>query len=56
VDLVEGSTPSETEKEPTSNVSIRGAGNVEAPATLDIFFPTDGTKKDRKMLMFVHLD
>jgi hypothetical protein len=40
---VEGSTPSEMEEEPadtTSNVSVRGAGNVWAPATWDNFAPT----------------
>jgi hypothetical protein len=47
-DIVEGSTPSKTEVKPTSttsNVSIRGAGNVEALATWDNFAPPFGKKK-----------
>jgi hypothetical protein len=37
---MEGSTPSETEEEPTgitSNVSLRGNGSVRTPATRDNF-------------------
>jgi hypothetical protein len=53
---VEGSAPSETVEEPTYIISIRRDGDVGALATLDSFAPTTGTKKDRKRLMFVHLD
>jgi hypothetical protein len=37
-----GSAPSETFEEPTSNVSVRGAGDVGAPATWDSSAPTVG--------------
>jgi hypothetical protein len=53
VDLVEGLTPFEAEKEAAYGV---GAGNVGAPTTLDSFAPTIEMKKDRKRLMLVHLD
>jgi hypothetical protein len=53
LDLVEGSTPSEVEKEAAHGVR---AGNVGALATLGSFTPTIGKKKDRKRLMFVHLE
>jgi hypothetical protein len=43
--IVEGSAPYETEKEPTSNVSTRRAGNVAAPATWDNFAPPFRKKK-----------
>jgi hypothetical protein len=36
------------EKEPTRSFSIRGAGNVGAPATLDNFAPPFGKKKKEK--------
>jgi hypothetical protein len=37
LDIVDELAPSETEEEPTRNFSIRGAGNVGAPATLESF-------------------
>jgi hypothetical protein len=40
LDIVEGSAPFEMEEEPTSSFSIRRAGNVGAPATMDRFPPT----------------
>jgi hypothetical protein len=40
LDTVEGLAPSEMEKGPTRSFSVRGAGNVGAPATLDSFAPT----------------
>jgi hypothetical protein len=55
LDVVEGSPPSKTE-EPITKVSVRRAGIVGALATLDSFVPTIGAKKDRKRLMFIHLD
>jgi hypothetical protein len=39
LDVVEASLPSETEEEPTSSVSVRGAINVEAPATRESSAP-----------------
>jgi hypothetical protein len=43
----EGSTPSETEEEPTSNVGVKGAGNVGAPAILPRHL------ENKKLLMLV---
>jgi hypothetical protein len=55
LDIVDGSSPSETEEEPATKVSGRRARIVGALATLDSFAPTVGAKKDRKRLMFIHL-
>jgi hypothetical protein len=53
LDIVEGSAPSETEK-PTSNISVRWAGNVGPPATQDNFSPT--AEKETLWIMMMHLD
>lgn len=48
--------PSETVEEPTLTISIRRAGDVRAPATLDSPPPPQRwNEKGQKMLMFVHL-
>jgi hypothetical protein len=49
--IVEGSAPSKTEEEPTSSASIRRAGNVGTPATLDSFASTVGKRKTRKIFV-----
>jgi hypothetical protein len=58
LDIVEGSAPSETEEKPTSNVSVREAGDVGSPAALDNFAPTARERKRRRTfwMMVVHLD
>jgi hypothetical protein len=56
---MEGSAPSKMEERHTSitsTVNVRRARDVGAPDTLDSFAPTVGAKRDRKRLMFVHLD
>lgn len=50
---MEGSTPTETEKEAAHGVK---ASNVGMLATLNILAPTVAAGKDRKRLMSVHLD
>jgi hypothetical protein len=50
---VERLAPSEMEEKIINGVRAR---NVGASATLDSFTSTGGMKKERKRLMFVHLD
>jgi hypothetical protein len=47
LDIVEGSAPSKTEKEPTSSFSTGGARNVGELATRDSFAPPFGGKKKK---------
>jgi hypothetical protein len=49
LDIVEGSSPSETEEDPTRSFSVRRAGNVVAPATRDGFAPTPPFGKKKPM-------
>jgi hypothetical protein len=51
LDLVEGSTTSETVEEPTHIVGVREAGDVGAPATQDNFATTMGTTKGQRKFM-----
>jgi hypothetical protein len=51
-----GVGPLRNVEEPTRVASVREAGNVRAPTTLDSFVPNVGTKKYRKRFMFVHQD
>jgi hypothetical protein len=52
LDIVEGSAPSETEKETAHGVR---AGNVGAPATLGSFAPPF-EKDEKHRMMVIHLD
>jgi hypothetical protein len=54
VDIVEVSASSETEEEPTSNVSVKWAGNAGAPPTRDNFAPTVG--KEKLWMRLMHRD
>jgi hypothetical protein len=55
-DIVEGSPPYETVEEPTRIVGVRETRDVGAPATPDNFAHAVGTERDKKRLMFGHLD
>jgi hypothetical protein len=55
LDLVEGSAPFKTEEKPTSNVRVRRAGYVGAPATPGVTAHRGKEKKEENLWTGWHL-